>query len=167
MRLCNVILKSSVHVRTLCAVFLLCCETHRSWLRQTWPSMQQGGILSKKICREIYACIYSALYCRKMNWNKCKKIMKNILLQKYQIMKKKCVVICFINNKRRSLLLFYLCVTRWRSLISALSNQIWGQDRSMARWRTPIKPPWTCPTCLQKRLGLIMSKELSVNEAEN
>lgn len=76
-------------------------------------------------------------------WNEidieCSKIMKII-----------CSALYFINNNRTSLLLFYLCVTRWRSLISALSNQIWGQDRSMARCTTPIKPPWTCPTCLEK-----------------
>lgn len=44
-------------------------------------------------------------------------------------------------------LLFHLCVTRWRSFISALSNQMCGHARTIARWTTPIKPPWTCPTC--------------------
>lgn len=90
-------------------------------------------------------------------------------ITKCKIMKIFFVVICLINNNKTSLLLFYLCVTRWRSLISALSNQIWGQDRSMARWRTPIKPPWTCPTCSQKRVCLTVSNyfQLSVNKAEN
>lgn len=40
----------------------------------------------------------------------------------------------------------YLFVTRWRSFISALSNQTWGQDLTMALWTTPIRPPWTWPT---------------------
>lgn len=39
-----------------------------------------------------------------------------------------------------------LLVTRWRSFISALSNQTWGHDLTMALWRTPIRPPCTCPT---------------------
>lgn len=37
-------------------------------------------------------------------------------------------------------------VTRWRSFISDLSNQTWGQDLTMALWSTPIRPPWTWPT---------------------
>lgn len=37
-------------------------------------------------------------------------------------------------------------VTRWRSFISALSNQTWGHDLTMALWMIPIRPPWTWPT---------------------
>lgn len=45
-----------------------------------------------------------------------------------------------------------LLVTRWRSFISALSNHTWGQDLTMALWRTPIKPPCIWPTW-QTHLG--------------
>lgn len=41
----------------------------------------------------------------------------------------------------------HLFVTRWRSLISERSNQTWGQALTVARWITPISPPWTWPTC--------------------
>ena len=37
----------------------------------------------------------------------------------------------------------HLLVTAWRSFISDLSNQTWGQDLTMDLWMTPIRPPWT------------------------
>lgn len=60
----------------------------------------------------------------------------------------------------------YLLVTRWRSFISALSNQTWGHDLTMALWTIPIKPPWTWPTwptfklkcCLGCKINTLMQK---------
>lgn len=41
----------------------------------------------------------------------------------------------------------YLLATKCLSLTSDLSNQMWGEDFTMALWTTPINPPCTCPTC--------------------
>lgn len=57
----------------------------------------------------------------------------------------------------------HLLVTRWRSFISALSNQTWGHDLTMALWMIPIKPPWTWPTWPTFKLKCGWAWKINVN----
>lgn len=46
--------------------------------------------------------------------------------------------------------LSHLLVTAWRSFISDLSNQTWGQERTIDLCMIPISPPWIWPTWRQQ-----------------
>lgn len=55
----------------------------------------------------------------------------------------------------------HLLATRCLSLTSDLSNQIWGEDLTMARWIIPINPPCTWPTWETSLVQLTLTLRLS------